>query len=1080
MFQKAIISVERMNILTYPIMDCEKMPMFVENRRHQGTKGNPYPVMPVLSVKREDCQPQDYEIVRMENDYIRLILIPALGGRIFEAYDKVNNYYFLYRQHVIKPALIGAYGLWISGGLEFNWPFHHRPSTFMPVNFRTETLPDGMAVCYLSECDPTDRTRATVAIILPPDAAFFETHIQVSNRTPIRHSFLMWQNGAVHVNEEYQFIFPPDVRHVIHHHSSSRAPLTYPVAQGEYNGVYYDEPTDITWYKNNKSATSHFAAPSKYDFFGGYDHGRHCGVIHVADHHTSPGKKMFTWGCGALGQNWEKALTDEDGPYCELMASSYSNNQPDFTWLAPYETKCFSEFWYPVGAVGKTSFATLNAAVSVSAEDGVIRVETTRSHHNLQIILICDGKTVLNDRCDTLPCQPVSLFFDSFQGMYSVKVIDAEGTELLSYAQESVDELHFPEPVELYPHPDTLHSAQQLYLQGIHLDQYRDALVEPSIYFEEALRRDPEHIPSLVALGEYMYRRAWFDKARDLLEKALRLEHTYNLHYPDGEAEYLLGLVYDALGNEGNAYDAFRSAAWSRNSVPEAMCKAAALAGRKGDYNQMLADAQTAVDVSARHPLANAYAALAEWKLGRFEAAQTRLKEAVQRDSMNELLIYTQIIINRTDISTFWTYMRSDHSQIALDTAFDLMDAGFFREAVNLLGSVKDPSTPLVGYTLASALRHLGENDKVGLSVAASCAPRNIFPYRLDEIRVLTEILPNSRDAQARNLLACALYDKGHYHRAAELWEEAHRLDSENALYIRNLAVALFSHLHRQDEAIGMLEVAMDLAPDNDQLKLEYLYAADRSGVPGEKRLKAMAAHPLVYQPKDDYILEYAKAYCIAGHYDEAENVMLSQNFVPAEGSEAVITGLYYAIRLHKGRQALSEGRFEEALSIFSALHEKLPDNLHTGNWSVNELVPIYYYEAVALEKLGRLKESQHSYEIAIQRINPNSIEQAFYYGSALRALGRSIEARKLLSQILHRIEIREEQCSIGWENSVTMFNPYMNDSDAQRKGSNLYALGMIRRYEGYLAEARALFLESRRLWPENLNTWIELDFLNI
>ena len=127
---RAKVCVETMSIPTYPIMGCETMPMFNENRQHQGTRGNPYPVMPVLSAARENCAPVDYEVIRLENDYIRLILIPRLGGRIFEACDKVNDYHFLYRQHGIKPALIGAYGLWVSGGPEFNWPFHHRPSTF--------------------------------------------------------------------------------------------------------------------------------------------------------------------------------------------------------------------------------------------------------------------------------------------------------------------------------------------------------------------------------------------------------------------------------------------------------------------------------------------------------------------------------------------------------------------------------------------------------------------------------------------------------------------------------------------------------------------------------------------------------------------------------------------------------------------------------------------------------------------------------------------------------------------------------------------------------------------------------------
>lgn len=162
MSQPTVVSVEQMVIPTYPVQEAETLPMFTENRNHQGTTGRPYPALPVLTASYDGRRDQVYEVVRLENDYLRLILIPALGGRIFEAYDKVNHYDFLYRQHVIKPALIGAYGLWISGGLEFNWPFHHRPSTFMPVNFTTETEADGTAIVWLSECDPTDRTRCTM------------------------------------------------------------------------------------------------------------------------------------------------------------------------------------------------------------------------------------------------------------------------------------------------------------------------------------------------------------------------------------------------------------------------------------------------------------------------------------------------------------------------------------------------------------------------------------------------------------------------------------------------------------------------------------------------------------------------------------------------------------------------------------------------------------------------------------------------------------------------------------------------------------------------------------------------------
>ena len=189
-------------IPTYPQPSAEELPMFAENRVHQRTSGRPYPNKVVLAVDRTHKEDKEYTLVVLENSYVKIEILPEIGGRIYSALDKTTGYDYFYKQHVIKPALIGVLGSWISGGVEFNWPFHHRASGFMPCDYTVKQLPDGSAVCCLSEHDPIDRMKSLVEIILRPDATFLETRVRLYNRTACKKSFLWWENAAVPVNEQ--------------------------------------------------------------------------------------------------------------------------------------------------------------------------------------------------------------------------------------------------------------------------------------------------------------------------------------------------------------------------------------------------------------------------------------------------------------------------------------------------------------------------------------------------------------------------------------------------------------------------------------------------------------------------------------------------------------------------------------------------------------------------------------------------------------------------------------------------------------------------------------------------------------
>ena len=156
---------ENVTIPTYKVYPPEKGPLFIENRAYQGSSGKvyPLPVTEKISDKKEDVS---YHAIYLENDYLKVMVLPELGGRIQRAYDKTNGYDFVYYNHVIKPALVGLTGPWISGGIEFNWPQHHRPSTYSPVDYYYQEREDGSATVYVSEIDKMYGTKGMGAFTI--------------------------------------------------------------------------------------------------------------------------------------------------------------------------------------------------------------------------------------------------------------------------------------------------------------------------------------------------------------------------------------------------------------------------------------------------------------------------------------------------------------------------------------------------------------------------------------------------------------------------------------------------------------------------------------------------------------------------------------------------------------------------------------------------------------------------------------------------------------------------------------------------------------------------------------------------
>ena len=128
--------------------EANELPFFLEKKAYQGATGRVYPI-PYTDRITNEPRDREWDMVVLENEYIEVQLLPELGGKIYGAKQKSNGYEFIYTNTCVKPAMVGLAGPWVSGGVEFNWPQHHRPTTFMPLEAKLEENADGSKTCWM-------------------------------------------------------------------------------------------------------------------------------------------------------------------------------------------------------------------------------------------------------------------------------------------------------------------------------------------------------------------------------------------------------------------------------------------------------------------------------------------------------------------------------------------------------------------------------------------------------------------------------------------------------------------------------------------------------------------------------------------------------------------------------------------------------------------------------------------------------------------------------------------------------------------------------------------------------------------
>ena len=1024
---------ETLDIPTYGLGAPEKNPLFFEKRVYQGCCGKVYPV-PFIDKAYQDDPPRavTYQAARLENEFVKLVMLPEIGGRIFLGQDKSNaDYDFFYRQDVIKPALVGLAGPWISGGVEFNWPQHHRPGTYLPTDVTIEDEGDGVFTIWMSEHDPLNRLKGMHGIRLRPDSSLIELRGRLYNRTPHVHTFLWWANVAARVHENYQSFFPTDVHYIADH--AVRAMSSFPIAENSYYGVDYAArpgANDLTRYSNIPVPTSYMVCQTQDHFFGGYDYDAGGGFVHVANRHIAPGKKQWTWGNDEFGWAWDRELTDENGPYIELMAGVFTDNQPDFAYLHPYETKTFSQFWWPYQELGPVQQAGKDLALRLEVGDDRridLGVAASRRFEALRLVLL-DGGDLLHE--ETFPAAPdrawkcgteLVLKGENPSSLHARIIDPATGRVLLEHRPPDIRELTRDREVATEPPlPGQIDSSDELYLTGEHLEQYRHPTRYPELYWEEALKRDPNDARCHIALGKQKLLRGQFGEAESHFRKSIaRL--TFRHPNPEtGEAHYHLGLCCRYQDRHREAYTAFYKSTWNSAWRAAAFFELACLDLKMGDPEAALAHLDQSLETNTTSNKTLVAKALALVDLERKCEALALLENLLKTDPLDHLANVAADCIRHA--KPHLPLASRNDAQTALDIAFDLSDLGRAAEAAALLRAhladgvspvtVPNPleRSPMVLYALAWLESRVGETEAASgtLSKARAASPDFIFPSRLHEQLVLEWALAGpGADRNAAYGLGNLLYDKKRHRDAIAAWENARAADPDFATAHRNLGIAYWNSRGNGEAARSSYELALKCDPSDSRLVAEFAQLRAKLCDPPESRLAFLEKHRGLVTERDDATVELAALYNQTGQPGKALDLLMSRSFHPWEGGEGKVLRQFTEAHLRMGRRALDGNDAATALDHFESALET-PDSLGEKYHPLQAKADVIYWQAKALQALGREDEARAKFEAAASESGDfqsmavtEFSEFTSYKALALHELGDSVEARRVLEAML-------------------------------------------------------------------------------
>jgi tetratricopeptide (TPR) repeat protein len=958
---------------TYPFSDPNPVPSLAYRPN----------IYPYFNFEGYSTKPEkiEWDLITMENDYLKITVMPQIGGRIWGAIEKSTGEDFIYENEVVKFRNIAMRGPWTSGGIEFNFGIiGHSPATASPVDYVYYENEDGSITCVVGTIDLPSRTQWRVKINLPKDKAYFETEGIWYNPEPLRQPYYNWMTAAAHVANDQEFYYPG---HIALQHS------------GEVKDWPIQDGIAINHYKNNNfgGAKSQHIAGSFLNHFGGYFHNKGIGFGHFSTYDDSPGKKLWLWALSRNGGIWEDLLTDNDGQYMEFQAgrmlNQFSPSKSVETPLtkagfAPYTLDQWSNYWFPVKDIGGISDVSKTGVVHVKQSDNLISLGFNpfqKVDGELEIFI--NGKQEQTVAVQAMPMEAINHEIKYDQPVKELEVIFA-GEQLYKWTDN--DEMKLSRPFDKTKAPQ-LSENQELYFEARQY-YYSRNYKEARLAYEQLLENEPGHLQARIDYAELLLRYTAYEEALDNIYKALATD------YFDHQANFVAGSIYNAMGQTNQALEAFGWAARSMEFRSSAYAIMSEIYLADGQLNQAVDFANKALQNNTSNIMALQVLAVSQRLKGEKAQALKTLDQLWEIDPLNHFIRFEHYLLDKaqSSLEKFKAMIKNEmpfQSYLELATVYNK----YKQKEIAIQVLENSPKHPLVNLWLAY-LDPAQKEEQLNQMITQPSA--FVLPFRKETLPMLkwakSEISSWKVDYYlALNLMALGQEEEGH-----QLIEAIGQSADEATFYLSRALL-----LDQQEDKKKQEDLEKALSMDQSQWRTWFQLTKHFDNI-GENQKALSLVKEAVKAFPGNYVLEmeYIQLLNQAGQYKTAMKLLDKIEVLPHEGAGGGRT-LYESVYLNATLQDIKAKKWNAALTKIEK-SRLWPENLGVGKpYNPKEILQDYLTAMVYKARNEQSKSRDYLEAVIAQadKVNINSQEQALVL-LAMKNNGQKAAAAELIEKI--------------------------------------------------------------------------------